>query len=62
MTRTCEVAIIGGGIGGLTLAASLLQQSISVKFLSRTLNFAKSGRELRLPVMRLVCCKVLVSI
>ena len=31
MTRTCDVAIVGGGIGGLALAASLAQQSISVQ-------------------------------
>ena len=31
MTQTCDVAIVGGGIGGLTLAASLLQQSVSVQ-------------------------------
>jgi salicylate hydroxylase len=31
MSHTCEVAIVGGGIGGLTLAMSLLQQSISVQ-------------------------------
>ena len=31
MTHTCDVAIVGGGIGGLTLAASLAQQSISVQ-------------------------------
>jgi len=31
MTDTCDVAIVGGGIGGLTLAASLAQQSLSVQ-------------------------------
>ena len=31
MTGICDVAIVGGGIGGLTLAASLAQQSISVQ-------------------------------
>src|SRR6516165_2466076 len=31
MTHTCDLAIVGGGIGGLTLAASLAHQSISVQ-------------------------------
>ena len=31
MTGICDVAIVGGGIGGLTLAASLAQHSISVQ-------------------------------
>ena len=31
MTSACDVAIVGGGIGGLTLAISLLRQSISVQ-------------------------------
>jgi salicylate hydroxylase len=31
MTDMCDVAIVGGGIGGLTLAASLLRQSVSVR-------------------------------
>jgi salicylate hydroxylase len=31
MTQVCDVAIVGGGIGGLTLAASLLQKSVSVQ-------------------------------
>jgi salicylate hydroxylase len=31
MTQVCDVAIVGGGISGLTLAASLLQKSISVQ-------------------------------
>ncbi|HEX6527874.1 MAG TPA: FAD-dependent monooxygenase [Streptosporangiaceae bacterium] len=31
MTPMCDVAIVGGGIGGLTLAASLLQKSMSVQ-------------------------------
>ena len=31
MTRTCDVAVVGGGIAGLTLAASLGQKSISVQ-------------------------------
>src|SRR5437016_12454300 len=31
MTEMCDVAIVGGGISGLTLAASRLQQSISVQ-------------------------------
>jgi 2-polyprenyl-6-methoxyphenol hydroxylase-like FAD-dependent oxidoreductase len=30
MTQTCDVAIVGGGIGGLTLATSLLPSSLSV--------------------------------
>jgi 2-polyprenyl-6-methoxyphenol hydroxylase-like FAD-dependent oxidoreductase len=31
MVRDCDVAIVGGGIGGLTLAASLSRQSVSVQ-------------------------------
>jgi salicylate hydroxylase len=31
MISACDVAIVGGGIGGLTLAISLVQQSISVR-------------------------------
>src|SRR6516164_2766158 len=31
MTRTCDVAVVGGGIAGLTLAASLWQKSIPVQ-------------------------------
>jgi len=31
VSPTCDVAIVGGGIGGLTLAASLLRQSVSVQ-------------------------------
>src|SRR6516165_1587013 len=31
MTHACDVAVVGGGIGGLTLAGSLLQKSISVQ-------------------------------
>ena len=31
MARTCDVAVVGGGIGGLTLAASLGQKSVSVR-------------------------------
>ena len=30
MVRSCDVAIVGGGIGGLVLARSLLLQSMSV--------------------------------
>lgn len=29
MTLSCDVAIIGGGVGGLTVASSLAQRSIS---------------------------------
>jgi 2-polyprenyl-6-methoxyphenol hydroxylase-like FAD-dependent oxidoreductase len=31
MTSRCDVAIVGGGIGGLTLAITLLQQSVAVR-------------------------------
>lgn len=31
MTSQCDVAIVGGGIGGLTLAISLLQKSVAVQ-------------------------------
>jgi salicylate hydroxylase len=43
MTRTCEVAIVGGGIGGLTLAAGLLQQSISVEIFEQDTELREIG-------------------
>ena len=43
MIRTCDVAIIGGGIGGLTLAASLLQQSISVQIFEQDTELREIG-------------------
>ena len=43
MIRDCEVAIVGGGIGGLTLAASLLQQSISVQIYEQDTELREIG-------------------
>jgi 2-polyprenyl-6-methoxyphenol hydroxylase-like FAD-dependent oxidoreductase len=43
MTRTCDVAIVGGGIGGLTLATSLLQQSISVQVFEQDTELREIG-------------------
>ena len=58
MTRICDVAIVGAGIGGLTLAASLLQHSISVEIFEQDMNSGKSGPGSRLAVMLLAYCKV----
>ena len=43
MTRRCDVAIVGGGIGGLTLAASLLRQSISVEIFEQDTELREIG-------------------
>lgn len=43
MTGSCDVAIIGGGIGGLTLVASLLQHSISVKVFEQDAELREIG-------------------
>ena len=43
MTSTCDVAIVGGGIGGLTLAASLRQQSISVQVFEQDTELREIG-------------------
>ena len=43
MTRICDVAIVGGGIGGLTLAASLLQRSISVEIFEQDTELREIG-------------------
>jgi len=43
MTGTCDVAIVGGGIGGLTLAASLMQQSISVQIFEQDTELREIG-------------------
>jgi salicylate hydroxylase len=43
MVRMCDVAIVGGGIGGLTLAASLLQQSISVQIFEQDTELREIG-------------------
>ena len=43
MTRSCDVAIVGGGIGGLTLAASLLQHSISVEIFEQDTELREIG-------------------
>lgn len=43
MTGSCDVAIVGGGIGGLTLAASLLQHSISVRIFEQDAELREIG-------------------
>jgi len=43
MTHECDVAIVGAGIGGLTLAASLLQQSISVRVFEQDTELREIG-------------------
>ncbi len=43
MTRVCDVAIVGAGIGGLTLAASLLQHSISVEIFEQDSELREIG-------------------
>src|ERR1700730_11036405 len=43
MTGKCDVAIVGGGIGGLTLATSLLQQSISVQVFEQDAELREIG-------------------
>jgi salicylate hydroxylase len=43
MTYACDVAIVGGGIGGLTLAASLLQQSVSVQVFEQDTELREIG-------------------
>jgi len=43
MTSTCDVAIVGGGIGGLTLATSLLRQSISVQVFEQDTELREIG-------------------
>ena len=43
MARMCDVAIVGGGIGGLTLAASLLQQSVSVQIFEQDTELREIG-------------------
>src|SRR5215471_12088260 len=43
MTRTCDVAVVGGGIGGLTLAASLSQKSLSVQIFEQDSELREIG-------------------
>jgi salicylate hydroxylase len=43
MTRTCDVAVVGGGVGGLTLAASLWQKSISVQIFEQDSELREIG-------------------
>jgi salicylate hydroxylase len=43
MTRHCDVAIVGGGIGGLTLAISLLQQSVAVQVFEQDTELREIG-------------------
>src|SRR6516165_736776 len=43
MVRTCDVADVGGGIGGLALAASLSQKSISVQVFEQDTELREIG-------------------
>jgi salicylate hydroxylase len=43
MTSACDVAIIGAGIGGLTLAASLVQQSMTVQVFEQDVGLREIG-------------------
>jgi salicylate hydroxylase len=43
MTSTCDVAIIGAGIGGLTLASSLSRQSMSVQVFEQDTELREIG-------------------
>lgn len=43
MTGPCDVAIVGGGVGGLTLAASLAQQSMSVQVFEQDTELREIG-------------------
>lgn len=43
MTSTCDVAIVGGGIGGLTLAISLKPQSMSVQVFEQDTELREIG-------------------
>jgi len=43
MTRKCDVAIVGGGIGGLTLAMSLLRRSVAVEVFEQDTELREIG-------------------
>jgi salicylate hydroxylase len=43
MTHTCDVAVVGGGIAGLTLAASLSQKSLSVQIFEQDSELREIG-------------------
>src|SRR5215469_3108268 len=43
MTRTCDVAIVGGGIGGLTLAIGLAQGPLSVQIYEQDIELREIG-------------------
>src|SRR5215472_15745620 len=43
MTRECDVAIVGGGVGGLTLAISLLRQSVAVQVFEQDTELREIG-------------------
>ena len=43
MTRTCDVAIVGGGIGGLTLAIGLSQGPLSVQIYEQDIELREIG-------------------
>ena len=62
MIRTCDVAIVGGGIGGLTLASSLLQKSISVQIFEQDTELREIGAGVAIGGNATVCWRILVSI
>jgi len=43
MVHTCDVAVVGGGVGGLTLAASLCQQQVSVQVFEQDAELREIG-------------------
>src|SRR5260370_9774095 len=43
MIRSCDVAIVGGGIGGLPLATSLMQRSITVQVFEQDTELREIG-------------------
>ena len=43
MVRSCDVAVVGGGLGGLTLAASLSQKSVSVQIFEQDTELREIG-------------------
>jgi salicylate hydroxylase len=43
MSSTCDVAVVGGGIGGLTLARSLMEQSVSVQVFEQDTELREIG-------------------
>jgi 2-polyprenyl-6-methoxyphenol hydroxylase-like FAD-dependent oxidoreductase len=57
MTRTCDVAIVGGGIGGLTLAIGLAQGLLSVQIYEQDIELREIGPGSRSVAMRRVCSR-----